>query len=97
VEIPDSNGVTCGIASELAQYVVDQQFCEESVSTIGSECCVPAAHSLSPTAAPSTSALTAAPSTTVPTADPDESSGTTNVLLAPFAMTFGPIFYLAFW
>jgi hypothetical protein len=79
VEIPDSNGVTCGLAAELAQYIVDQQFCEESVSVLGGECCKPA------------------PPTSAPTADPDESSGTTNALPAPFVMTFGGIFYLAFW
>ena len=79
VEIPDSNGLTCGLAAELAQYVVDQQFCEESVSVIGGECCEPL------------------PPTSAPTAGPDESSGTTNALLAPSAMTFGGICYLAFW
>jgi hypothetical protein len=70
VEIPHSNGVTCGLAAELAQYVVDQQFCDESVSVFRSDCCKPVS---------------------------DESPGTTNALLASFTLTFGGIFYLAFW
>jgi hypothetical protein len=79
VEIPDSNGLTCGLVVELVPYAVDPQFCEEFVSVISGECCKPA------------------PPTSAPVADPDESSGTTNALVPPFAMTSGGIFYLGFW
>jgi hypothetical protein len=58
VEIPDSNGLTCGLAAELAEYVVDQQFCDESVSVIGSECCKPAPPTSAPTADPDESSGT---------------------------------------